>query len=102
MANKELNYIRWCMEGNSTFHKWVSVESSNLDQVMWIEKGRSSPWGALCVKFKTKGNKPPVAYIYTRVSEETYNEMLRADSIGKYFIENIRDSKAYPAYKIEQ
>lgn len=99
MDKKELDYIRYCMEGNSTSHTWVPVKSSNIQSVMWISKEQRSKWGTLCVKFKTKEDKPPIYYAYTRIEEELYHKLLSAESIGKFFNEHIKDNSKYPGYK---
>lgn len=61
------------------------VESSNLQSIGYNEKEK-----VLFVEFKT-GSK----YAYTNVNKEVYQELMSAESHGKYFHKNIRNSYAY-------
>ncbi len=58
----------------------VSVESSNLDKV-----GYDDFTNDLYVQFKSSG-----LYVYYNVPKEVYNELLSAESKGKYHNKNIK------------
>ena len=59
------------------------VKSSNIDALLYDPSVRE-----LYIKFK--GNTGGV-YRYTDVAQDTYNNMYKADSIGKYFFAHIKN-----------
>lgn len=63
--------------------KLTRVESSNIEAL-----GYDVPSKTLVVLFHN-GN----SYSYTPITRETYENLLYADSIGKYFNENIKNNK---------
>ena len=63
----------------------VPVSSSNIDSV-----GYDTENSNLYVKFIGSGT-----YEYANVPEHVYNDLLNADSVGKYFHANIRSSYSY-------
>jgi len=69
----------------------IPVESSNLAAVGYDQLNKE-----LVVKFAKNGAK----YVYFDVPLETYNQLMTAESVGKYFCANVRDS--YRFKKIEQ
>lgn len=60
--------------------KMISVESSNLDRV-----GYDDSTNDLYVQFKSSG-----LYVYRNVPKEVYDELLNAESKGKYHNKNIK------------
>lgn len=64
--------------------KWEKVESSNLKEVLFIP-GENSKRGRLFIRFKD--NK---VYFYEEVPKSTYKGLLKAESKGKYFYQNIK------------
>ena len=65
----------------------IKVSSSNLDEVDYNEADSS-----LLVKFKNGGT-----YRYAGVPKTAYEELIKAKSVGSYFMSNIRN--AYEATK---
>lgn len=62
-------------------NKWVSVKSSVVHAV------RYDDWDAtLEVRFK---NRQGPVYTYRAVPESVYNDLLKAESIGRFLRENI-------------
>jgi KTSC domain len=69
---------------------WEGVESSNLRRVAFVEVSEMTAEearvrGTLYVEFHDGR-----AYLYSKVSRETYEEMLEADSVGAYFAREVR------------
>ena len=62
------------------FDRWIPVESSSLKQVRYKN-------GHIDVEFKTTGKR----FRYYGVPLATFNDLLNASSVGKYFLKNIRD-----------
>lgn len=58
---------------------WHGVVSSNLSKVAWID-------GTLYIEFKDSS-----VYSYANVPEQTFENLLSADSPGRYFHSYIRD-----------
>lgn len=69
------------------------VESSQINRIGYVKKGDCS--GYLFIEFK-----PNSKYLYHPVSENVYNEMINADSIGSYFHKNIKNSDTITCIKI--
>ncbi len=65
--------------------KRQSVESSNLASVGYDEEKQ-----ILEVQFKHGG-----VYQYFEVPKNVYEELMNADSHGKYFVHNIKDDYEY-------
>ena len=65
--------------------KRISVDSSNLASVGYNAKKK-----ILEVEFNHGG-----VYQYFNVSKKVYNELMDADSHGRYFVNNIRDCYDY-------
>lgn len=63
----------------------VPVSSSNIDSI-----GYDTDRQKLYVKFIGSGT-----YEYSSVPEYVYNDLLNADSVGKYFHANIRKTYSY-------
>ena len=63
----------------------IEVTSSNIESV-----GYDNDEQTLFVKFKSG-----TTYSYSEVPVEIYDEMLQADSKGKYFYANIKSVYAY-------
>lgn len=63
--------------------KWVQVDSSNLKAVLFIPGERKR--GRLFVKF----NKDQI-YFYEEVPKSQYTALLKSESKGKYFHQNIK------------
>lgn len=68
--------------------EFITEKSSNLSLVRYNEST-----GILSVFFHNGGE-----YEYEKVPMKVYEELIHADSAGKYFIANIRN--AYPCKKI--
>lgn len=73
------------------------VDSSQIHSI------RREPSGTVGIRFKDrKTGGFSSEYHYDNVSEETYEAMRSADSVGKFFGENIKNNpKAYPFRKHE-
>lgn len=65
--------------------KRQSVESSNLASIGYDEEKQ-----ILEIQFKHGG-----VYQYFEVSKNVYEELMNADSHGKYFVHNIKDDYEY-------
>lgn len=63
-------------------------ESSFIQTVSWDENSES-----LLVEFNSK-----TTWVYFNVPEDTYREMMEAESVGSYFNKFIRDK--YPSQRI--
>jgi len=61
-----------------------SVDSSLLSKV-----GYDPDSHELTVIYRSTGNK----YVYFGVPQETYNLMMAAESLGSYFVHNIKNKK---------
>lgn len=85
LSEKELNII-------NDPKKWTKVESSNLEEVLYIPGEKSR--GRLFVKFK--GNK---YYFYEEVPKARYKELLESKSKGHYLNQNIIPN--YACYSIK-
>lgn len=59
--------------------QWEPIESSNLSQAAWHEKI------GLALRFHNGGE-----YIYPDVTAQTFQDLLKAESKGKFFHANIR------------
>jgi hypothetical protein len=59
---------------------FIPVNSSNIKEVLYSEKERK-----LFVKFWTEA-----VYSYHPIQPEAYNELIKAESVGKYFNDNIK------------
>lgn len=71
--------------------KTLPVESSNIAEV-----GHNKETNTLQVKFTGKGS----IYQYNPVTEEAYKAMVGAESIGKWFNENIKTNQSVECIKI--
>ena len=67
--------------------KMVAVNSSNIAQI-----GHDAEWARLHVQFKNGAT-----WVYQGVESETYEQMLKAESVGKFFNAVIK-----PHYAAEQ
>lgn len=87
------SYLRFVLEGNGLGNNvWRSVESSNIESVIWIQNSQRSKWGTLGIKFKLKRKSPGTwVYLYKNVEKEVFESLLSAESKGVYFNENIKD-----------
>ena len=65
--------------------KMIEVESSNIKAI-----GYDKPTRALYVKFLNDTN-----YVYANVDENIYNELMKAESHGKYLNSNIKGKFDY-------
>jgi len=63
----------------------VNVESSNINQV-----GYDSDSNTLIIKFHSGG-----LYCYFDVDENLYNNLLNADSVGKFFNQHVKNLYDY-------
>lgn len=84
LSEKETNLI-------NNPNKWVEVESSNLQSVLYVPGEKSR--GRLFVKFK--GDK---IYFYEEVPKKIYKAFLEAESKGHYLNEHIKPN--YTCYSI--
>lgn len=78
--------------GNATH--WVDVNSSNIHSVRYIRDTQT-----LQIKF----GQPKITsmYNYDNVPESMFNDMLKAESKGKWFWANIRqEHDKYPYYRV--
>ncbi len=66
--------------------QWTLVSSSNLEAVSFSLQDGQTGNGELHIMFK--GNKH---YVFYDVPIEVYNELVLAESVGKYFHANVRD-----------
>ncbi len=64
----------------------IKVESSNIDYVSYSEQKEE-----LSVWFKSR--KAEEHYIYSHVSVITFNDLIKAESKGKYFMANIKGNE---------
>lgn len=62
---------------------WTNVESSNVEAVAWEDE-------TLYVKFLNG-----TYYKYNGVSQEVYNNLVTADSVGKFLNQNIKGVFSY-------
>lgn len=69
----------------------VAVKSSNITHVKYKPNSM-----ALKVWFKKGG-----VYEYTPITEEAYHMLLKADSVGKYFAECIKNTDTIDCQKIK-
>ena len=82
--------------------QWQAVESSQIAEV-----GYDHTSGTLGIRFKPTRKQQEAGqagseYHYTNVSPEMHQELITADSVGKYFGENIKPfPQLYPYTKIE-
>jgi len=72
------------------------VESSQIHAV-----GFDPATGVLAIQFKNKSG-PGNVYHYANFSQSQYNDFVAAESIGKYFGQNIKGNPDHPHQKIEQ
>ena len=78
---------------------WVTVESSKILQV-----GYDEATSTLGIKFKPSKKNPGFMpeYHYSNVPVEMFNELVNAESIGRYFDDNIKsDPASYPYEKVD-
>jgi len=68
----------------------VPISSSNLESA-----GYDPTENLLYIVFSEKRNTPRTMYRYMNVSESEFNELMNAESQGKYFHRNIRNTKQY-------
>lgn len=59
---------------------YIKVKSNNIDEVAYDQENK-----VLFVRFKNGGH-----YSYENVSKELYEELMKAESKGKFFHANIR------------
>ncbi len=64
----------------------IAVISSNLEFISYSE-----PKAELSVWFKSRKNE--VHYVYSHVTVITFDELMKAESKGKYFIEKIKGNE---------
>jgi|GEM_PF-1922842 len=67
-----------------------AVESSNLEAVGYDEEE-----GLLYISFKPKRQTPRTMYRYFNVTPEEFSSLLNVESKGKWFAQNIRNTKPY-------
>lgn len=84
LSEKELSII-------NNPKKWESVESSNLESILYIPGEKSR--GRLFIRFK--GNK---LYFYEEVPKSRYRDLLKATSKGNYLNQHIKPY--YQCYSI--
>lgn len=72
--------------------KWVEVKSSNIKQIKYNPESRM-----LLIQFHSGG-----IYSYTPVTEEGYQELLKAESHGEYFAKHIKSNSHITAMKLEK
>ena len=70
--------------------KMIPVQSSNIEKV-----GYSEDKGSLFVRFHNGG-----IWTYNPVDQSVYNEMMAAESIGSYFVKNIKNNKELICLKL--
>lgn len=70
--------------------EWITVDSSSLIT------GIGHEGTTLFLRFKSGGNE----YTYANVSQLLYMEMRAAESIGKFFIANIKNNPNHPATRL--
>lgn len=68
---------------------YVSVESSNVAKVGYIPEKEE-----LHVIFKSDSH-----YSYEKVPVEVYNNLIKAESVGKYFNENVKKNYQFSKVK---
>lgn len=69
---------------------WREVNSSNVQRVGWFRLGDACPIPCMIVTFRNGAT-----YMYIGVRRQRAVAMTRADSVGRYFIENIRNKFDY-------
>ncbi len=69
--------------------EWQEVESSSLKAIAYDKETET-----LGIKFNNGG-----IYHYFDVSMEVYQELLNAESLGRYFLYNIRECYGYRKVK---
>tara|TARA_R110001599_G_scaffold15757_1_gene65360 strand:+ start:25643 stop:25894 length:252 start_codon:yes stop_codon:yes gene_type:complete len=70
--------------------KFIIVESSNIEEVAHSsqQSGSNKPMADETLIIKFKGG---AKYQYSPVSEAMFDNMMQAESLGKWFWQNIRD-----------
>lgn len=86
LSEKELTLI-------SNPDKWVKVDSSNLEALLFCQSEKDKRFGRLFVQFK--GNK---TYFYEEVPKAKYKSMIKAESKGKFLNEHIIPN--YACYRV--
>jgi hypothetical protein len=71
--------------------QWQSVESSNLLRVAYDAKGMQ-----LLVQFRKTGR----VYAYQNVDRQLFEDLVNADSVGKFFNEHIRNEDYHLHYEV--
>ena len=71
--------------------QWIMVDSSNLEAINYTASAEDPAIGELHIKFRQKGQH----YVFYGVPVDVYNEMLVADSIGKFFHSNVKGNYKY-------
>ena len=71
---------------------WQAVDSSNVERVAYHDDSRT-----LCVKFKNGG-----IYTYLGVGELEYQELIGAESVGRYLNSAIKGMYHYQRHETEQ
>lgn len=56
--------------------------------------------GTLALQFKSKGG-PGSIYYYANCTQDMYDELCAAESIGKFFAQRIKNANEHPFTKIE-
>ena len=74
---------------------YIKVQSSNIESV--AHNGTDTMY----VRFKARKGRPAVCYKYSPVMVKTMEAMIAADSVGEYFIANIRGNTNLTTEKVE-
>lgn len=77
--------------------EWKAVDSSQIAEV-----GHDPETETLGIRFKATKKNPITEYHYSFVSDDVFQALLTAESVGKYFTEHIKQRPdLYPYQKIE-
>ena len=77
--------------------KDVKVNSSNVARI-----AHNQEYAVLEIEFWGRGNKPGTTYRYFPVPYQQFSDMQKAESVGTYFFNNIRNAKGITTVKIEK
>lgn len=92
---------------NTEVRKRTSINLGPCTSSRIHAHGYDTETKTLALQFKAKGNLPGSVYHYDGVEPETYAELCKAESIGKFFGERINvknddgTAQKYPHTKIE-
>lgn len=70
--------------------QWKFVTSSNIEAVAFVRTEEDNPSGELHIRFRNSRH-----YVYYGVTEELFNELLNAKSVGVFFHSEIKNKYTY-------